>query len=110
MLQEFLGRNRDTLIDRCRSKVATRRAPRAAEQDLQSGIPLFLQLMSVLRLEHGAGRTAGSPDIGRDAAQHASELMRRGFTVGQVVHDHGDLCQAITGPPPRSRSPRGCPR
>lgn len=30
------------------------------------------------------------------AAQHGGELMRRGFTVEQVVHDYGDLCQAIT--------------
>ena len=70
MLHEFLGKNRDTLIDRCRSKVAIRRAPRAAEQDLHSGIPLFLdQLMSALRLGQGAERAAGSPDIGRDAAR-----------------------------------------
>ena len=97
MLHEFLGKNRDTLIDRCRSKVAIRRAPRAAEQDLHSGIPLFLdQLLSALRQGKGAERAAGSPDIGRDAAQHANELMRRGFTVDQVVHDYGDLCQAIT--------------
>ena len=97
MLYEFLGKNRDALIERCRSKVAVRRAPRAAEQDLHSGIPLFLdQLMSALRMEHGMQRTFGSPDIRRDAAQHANELLRRGFTVEQVVHDYGDLCQAIT--------------
>ena len=96
MLHEFLSRHRHTLIDRCRSKVAARRAPRAGEQDLQSGIPLFLdQLMSAL-LERGGERAAGSLDIGRDAAQHANELMRRGFTVDQVVHDYGDLCLAIT--------------
>jgi signal transduction histidine kinase len=97
MLHEFLDRNRDALISRCRSKVAVRRAPRAAEQDLHSGIPPFLdQLINALQREHGMERASGSSDIGRDAAQHANELLRRGFTVDQVVHDYGDLCQAIT--------------
>jgi hypothetical protein len=27
---------------------------------------------------------------------HGAELLRRGFTVDQVVHDYGDVCQAIT--------------
>lgn len=112
MLQEFLNANRDTLIARCRSKVATRRAPRATEQELSFGIPLFLdQLMNALRLEQASGlREADAPpstpppiektprasDIGRTASQHGNELLRRGYTVDQVVHDYGDLCQAIT--------------
>jgi signal transduction histidine kinase len=103
MLQEFLSKNRETLIARCRSKVATRRAPRAIEQELCYGIPLFLdQLIDALRLEpapfaHSAIQTtSSSSDIARTAAQHGHELLRRGFTVGQVVHDYGDLCQAIT--------------
>jgi signal transduction histidine kinase len=98
MLQEFLSRNRDTLIARCQSKVATRRVPRAAEQELWHGIPLFLdQLIDTLRLEQASSRTTSSTsDIGKTAAQHGNELLRRGFTVGQVVHDYGDLCQAVT--------------
>src|SRR6185369_6164763 len=27
---------------------------------------------------------------------HGNELLRTGFTVDQVVHDYGDLCQAVT--------------
>ena len=101
MLQEFLGRNRETLIARCRSKVAARRAPRATEQELWYGIPLFLdQLLDALRLDEAspgaAQKSSNAADIGRTAAQHGNELLRRGFTVGQVVHDYGDLCQAIT--------------
>jgi signal transduction histidine kinase len=34
--------------------------------------------------------------MGDAAAQHGRELLRRGFTIEQVVHDYGDLCQAIT--------------
>ena len=113
MLEEFIIRNRATLIARCRAKVATRRAPRATGQELWYGIPLFLdQLLNALRLEQASGssaagsatpiaqaaiqKTSSSSAIGRTAAQHGNELLRRGFTVGQVVHDYGDLCQAIT--------------
>jgi signal transduction histidine kinase len=96
MLQGFLNKNRDTLIARCQSKVAARRAPRAAEQELWYGIPLFLdQLINALRLEQDSGGWSPS-DIAKSAAQHGSELFRQGFTVGQVVYDYGDLCQAIT--------------
>jgi signal transduction histidine kinase len=42
-----------------------------------------------------AGGSARS-EIGTTAAQHGRELMQRGFTIEQVVHDYGDLCQAIT--------------
>lgn len=43
----------------------------------------------------GGGATALS-EMGLSAAAHGKELLGRGFSVGQVVHDSGDLCQAIT--------------
>jgi hypothetical protein len=33
----------------------------------------------------------------RGAAEHGAALLARGYTVAQVVHDYGDLCQVITG-------------
>jgi signal transduction histidine kinase len=105
MLHEFLHRNRAALIARCREKVAQRPARRAPAHALQYGIPLFVdQLIESLRLEHTLPRAgwptlqaAPSPsDIGRTAAQHGNELLQTGFTVDQVVHDYGDLCQAVT--------------
>ncbi|HSA54198.1 MAG TPA: HAMP domain-containing sensor histidine kinase [Gemmatimonadaceae bacterium] len=30
------------------------------------------------------------------ATRHGDELLRRGVTVAQVIHDYGDLCQSIT--------------
>ena len=104
MLQEFLSQNREALIARCRSKVNVRRAPQATDQDLWYGIPLFLdQLVATLELEGtsepaaaDAPASAAPPDIGQAAAQHGNELLRTGVTVDQVVHDYGDLCQAVT--------------
>jgi signal transduction histidine kinase len=35
-------------------------------------------------------------EIGETATRHGRELLQRGFTIEQVVHNYGDLCQAIT--------------
>jgi len=110
VLHDFLAENHAELIDRCRAKVAQRQAPRATRDEMENGIPLFLgQLTETLRLEHGARGTGGglpphAPDDGRElpsamraaATEHGHELRERGYTVDQVVHGYGDLCQAIT--------------
>jgi len=35
-------------------------------------------------------------EVGELAALHGRDLLNLGYTVDQVVHDYGDLCQAIT--------------
>ena len=92
MLHEFIALNREEIIRRCRAKVATRSAPLPTAREIDHGVPVFLgQLMEALRL----GLTS-SPEIGMSALQHGHDLLRQGFTVSQVVHDYGDICQAIT--------------
>jgi signal transduction histidine kinase len=92
VLHEFIALNRDEIIRRCRAKVATRSIPSPSEAEIDHGVPVFLdQLRDALRL----GEVA-SPEIGRTAIKHGHDLLRQGFTVSQVVHDYGDICQAIT--------------
>jgi signal transduction histidine kinase len=92
MLSEFITRNREEIIRRCRAKVATRSIPPPSETEINHGVPLFLdQLVDAL----GQGG-ANSPEIARSAARHGHDLLLTGFTVSQVVHDYGDVCQAIT--------------
>jgi len=95
MLQEFLITHRKTLIDRTRAKVALRPAPQPTEEELTNGVPLFLtQLGEALQL---AGRSPKADlQIGDSAARHGQDMLNRGFTVAQVVHDYGDICQAVT--------------
>jgi signal transduction histidine kinase/CheY-like chemotaxis protein len=110
MLHEFLSGNRAELIERCRKKVAQRPAPGASDAKLEHGISFFLdQLVKTLRVEQtpepmrsrkvsgpaGGGKPVLS-EMGVTATRHGRELLQRGFTVDQVVHDYGDLCQAIT--------------
>ena len=100
MLHEFLTANRAELVNRCRAKVAKRSAPQPTTVELEHGIPLFLdQLISTLRSELNAPREGSSQlpaEIGTTAGKHGNELLRQGFTVDQVVHDYGDLCQSVT--------------
>jgi signal transduction histidine kinase len=97
MLYEFIEANRDEVITRARGMVASRPWPMASTDELANGIPLFLtQLTQTLRTETGP---EPFPDrtIGNSAARHGRDLLAKGFTVSQVVHDYGDVCQSITG-------------
>ena len=92
MLHEVIAMNRERIIRRCRAKVATRSVPSPTEAELDHGVPVFLdQLADALRRH-----LISSPDIARSAVEHGHELLLQGFTVSQVVHDYGDVCQAIT--------------
>ena len=42
------------------------------------------------------GDTTALSEIGVSAAAHGKQLLGLGYTLDQVVHDYGDLCQAIT--------------
>src|ERR1700729_809407 len=104
MLHEFLTSNRQLLIDRCREKVTKRLEPVDAPSTIDHGVPLFLQqLVETLQAEQttpvrsvDSEPTPAPTAIGRGAALHGAELLRRGFSVDQVVHDYGDVCQCVT--------------
>ncbi|MEP7156196.1 MAG: HAMP domain-containing sensor histidine kinase [Betaproteobacteria bacterium] len=110
MLQLFLIARRSELILRCRQKVIVRTSAEFAASAPQHGIPIFLdQLIQTLGVEHAGkqraseaisgdadGATAATSEIGASAALHGHELLLAGYSVEQLVHDYGDLCQAIT--------------
>jgi hypothetical protein len=92
MLDSFVTANRQELIRRCRIKVQARSLPTPTPAELEHGIPQFLDQL-VEALQH---RLASPGDIDRSAAHHGRALQLEGFTVSQVVHDYGDVCQSIT--------------
>lgn len=109
MLHEFLSANRTDLIDRCRAKSVLRPARESVDPSLLHGIPQFLdQLIKTLRVEQtspklslkvsgaAGGVTPELSEMGEAATLHGRELLEHGFTIDQVVHDYGDLCQAVT--------------
>ena len=95
MLHEFVTARRGEIIARTRAKVALRPAPRATPRELETGIPLFLdQLATALRSVRPTPMELQA--IGDTAAIHGGHLLEQGFTVSQVVHGYGDVCQALT--------------
>ena len=110
MLHEFLSVNRADLIDRCKAKVLLRPARQRTESEMLHGIPEFLdQLIKTLKIEQSpkplqsrqvsgpeGGASPAMSELSEAATLHGRELWLNGFSVDQVVHDYGDLCQAIT--------------
>jgi hypothetical protein len=91
-LYDFIGENHDVILPRTSQRVASW-SPSASLHEVERGLPLFLtQLSETLRLE-----TSDTPfptsAIGIAAAAHGRELVQGGYSVSQVVHDYGDICQ-----------------
>lgn len=100
MLQEFLSAHREELIRRCKAKVALRDSPAGAALEPKRGVPLFLdQLGDALRRrqQDGSPPSAGaSKESNRTAKLHGKQMQEEGYSIDQVVHDYGDVCQAVT--------------
>jgi signal transduction histidine kinase len=91
MLHKFITAQRDEIITRCRAKVVLRR-PAHTVGGAADGIPDFLdQLVHALCFG-----VPTHPGIGETATRHGRQLKSEGFTVSQVVHDYGDVCQSVT--------------
>lgn len=109
-MHDFLNHNREQLVERCKAKVGQRPLRAATADQLSNGVPLFLeQLIRTLQAEKehhqgeslrisgpSGGASSDLSEIGVTATAHGKQLLELGYTVDQVVHDYGDLCQAIT--------------
>jgi signal transduction histidine kinase len=91
MLHELIKDNREEIIRRTRARIAERVSLGGTEGDLDY-IPRFLnQLIETLRC-----LLTSNDELCASAAEHGSELRRLGFSVAQVVHGYGDVCQVVT--------------
>lgn len=92
MLLDILLRHSLEIATRARARVGARSSPRANAEHLAHGVPLFLhQLISILR-----GSTKDPGVLRETATLHGGEMMQAGFSVAQVVHGYGDVCQAVS--------------
>lgn len=111
MLREFIIANREHIIERARQRVRSRMAPKLLDATLEFGVPLFLtQLVEALAREEPSKplHLVGVPpptSINHSAALHGHELLRSGFSIGQVVHGYGDVCQIVTELAGKSEAP-----
>jgi len=103
MLHDFIVAHRALIIERTRERMRERAVSRFADTKLEHGVPLFLtQLADALSppASHGTLHLVGATDarktITDSATLHGHDLLRNGFTVAQVVHGYGDVCQVVT--------------
>src|SRR4051812_32040990 len=105
MLHEFIGANRQLILGRINLRLAARPQPLTAPHEVDHGAALFLaQLCDTLRWE-ATDTPVSTGMIGSTGARHGRELLAAGFSLGEVVHDYGDICQAITEIALESRAP-----
>jgi hypothetical protein len=91
-LSDFIRENRDELIGRCRAKVAKRSGPPPTDAEINHGVPLFLAQLCE-ELSHGPSKTRA---ITKGAMEQGHDLLLQKFTISQVVHGYGDVCQSVT--------------
>ena len=110
MMHSFLATHRAELMRRCADKVAQRPLRRGSDFQRGSGVAVFIEQLQrtleaeerhqpkeSLRISGAAGGDAlAVSEMGASATQHGRQLLELGFTVDQVVHGYGDLCQALT--------------
>jgi signal transduction histidine kinase len=97
VLHEFLAEHFDELLSRMKAKAAAGPSRSAATPGGHEpgGVPqLLAQLGAALRSEPSTASGAAPADAGA-AARHARALLESGWAISQVVHDYGDLREAI---------------
>lgn len=102
MLHDFLTRHREEILELCKEKVFAARDSRETTALLERGLPVFYdELIEVLKRSTGEDSVVATAcsDGGNDlkgAVAHGRESLRLGYTISQVVHAYGAVCQSIT--------------
>ncbi len=102
-LHEFILANRERIVLQARQRVRARLPADSVDTKFEHGVPIFLgQLLDALapQASGSAARLLGPgytrKQIIDSATLHGQALVKGGFTVAQVVHGYGDICQVVT--------------
>jgi hypothetical protein len=99
MLYEFLIDNREKLLALVREKTVGISESRPTSERSEQGLPEFFEYLIDELKRESEGLPKKHPDWAntrKTTSMHGEELSRLGYTVSQVVHGYGVLCQAIT--------------
>ena len=110
MLHQFLTANRDILIEHCRTLSAERDPAALPDEKSRNGIPSFIDQLAKTLCEgtadslnrekvgplNGESEKQQPTTLSKTASKYGEELLKNGYTVDQVVHAYGDVCQAVT--------------
>jgi len=105
MLYKFLDQYKNEIIDLCKGKVSADAESKPTSVLLEQGLPIFYdELIEVLRRTavatqaHSYNKSFMSTNRIKEgnAAEHGKESLRLGYSISQVVHSYGSVCQSIT--------------
>ena len=119
MLHQFLTSHRETLIENCHTLAANRGPVTISAEGMRYGVPIFLNLLidrlrddqevcpvgDLAKAANGHTEKQQPTKLTNSATAHGRELLERGYTVDQVVHAYGDVCQAVTELASTSKAP-----
>lgn len=101
MLHEFLLAERDGILALCSKKIGRFADSRSSSDELERGLSVFYsELIEVLRADTDESMEAGNNALKSvhtaSAKRRGKESLKLGYSISQVVHGYGALCQAIT--------------
>lgn len=89
---KLITEHRPLVEQRSRELLLSRSVPKPSQAELDRGIPLLIdQLLEALRT-----RPVLDDEIIDAADRYAGRLFALGFTVSEVVHGYGVLCEVVT--------------
>jgi len=105
-LQDFIKANHEKLVYMTREKVAKRSGPKGRPRELETkhGVHILLDQLREALIDEAKrdpeqqahANPPTNPNIAKTAALHGHDLLALGFSIEEVVHDYGDVCQAVT--------------
>lgn len=97
MLYEFLTTNREVILNLTKEKTLEISESKPSSKELEKGLPVFYDrlITTLTHQAHGGGKQETHP-YSSSTTRHGKESQRLGYSVSQVVHGYGAICQAIT--------------
>lgn len=102
-LYTLLKNERPEVLEKCRVKATEVMGSKTPERLLDEGLPkIYDELVEVLRVSVPGSSAQTLHQVAADtitkvsSQMNAQEAYRAGFTVSQLVHSYGSICQAIT--------------
>ena len=98
MLHEFLTTNRSEIVSRAAGRGVLRGGSPAMHGELSTGIPLFLRQLTTVLGGRPPSEAPSSARVAMNASATANgeDRQRVGFSVNDLVHAYGDVCQVVT--------------
>ena len=93
LMLDVIRDNRELLERRSREIFLANAVPNPSEEELNHGIPILIdQITEALGSETGSVPEQAIEDV---ATQYGGRLFGLGFTIAELVHAYGAVCQAV---------------